>query len=90
MIAQGIPIEAPRLVGEVGPSTQVPVFDRLGPPLPVPDHPEDLRPRQVNSAFDIPPRRIQPIVRPVAEKRDPHPDAGGSIEPRRNPRGTRP
>ena len=62
MIAQGIPFEAPRLVGEAGPSTRVPVFDRLGPLLPVPDRPGDFRTRHVKSAFDIPPRRIQPAA----------------------------
>ena len=71
MIAQGIPFEAPGLVGEAGLSTWVPVFDKLGPPPLVPSHPGDFRPRQVKSAVDIPPRKNQPMVKWIVEKRAP-------------------
>ena len=57
MITQGIPFESPRFVEGAGLSTQVPVFYRLGLPLPIQNHPEDLRHRLVKSAIDIPPRK---------------------------------
>ena len=66
MIAQGIPFKAPGLVGEAGPSTRIPVFDRLELPLLVPSHPRDFRPRQVKSVFDIPLRKNQPAAKLAA------------------------
>ena len=57
MIAQGIPFESPRFAEGAGPSTRAPVFDRLGPPIPVHNHPEDLRHRLVKSAINIPARK---------------------------------
>lgn len=71
MIAQGIPFKAPSFSERAGLSTRVPVFDRLRLPLPVQDHPRDLRPRLVKSTIDIPPRRIQPTTTLIAERKDP-------------------
>ena len=45
MIAQGIPFEVAEVVGDIGPGTRVPMFDRLGPPIPIPVCQVDLRPR---------------------------------------------
>ncbi|KAK0603846.1 hypothetical protein LWI29_009300 [Acer saccharum] len=78
MIAKGIPFESPRFAEGAGPSTQVPIFDKPGPPLLVQNHPEDLRHRLVKSAIYIPPRKGQSTTRPAARKRDPQPDVGGS------------
>ena len=69
MIAQGIPFESPRFTEGAGPSTRVPVFDRLGPPLPIQNRPEDLRHRSVKPAMTIPSRRIQLATRTTTERR---------------------
>ena len=76
MIAQGILFEAAGILGDIGPSTQVPVFDRLGPPLPV--RQADLRPRLEKSAIEIPPRRAQSPPKPRVKEKDPYPDSEGS------------
>ena len=56
MITKGIHFEVARILGDAGPSIRVPVFDRLGPPLPV--RQVDLRPRLVKSAIEVPHRRV--------------------------------
>ena len=67
------------------------MFDRLGPPppIPIPMQQEDLRPRLVRSAIEIPPRRAQTSVKPRAKEKAPHPDAEGSTGSRKSPGGKR-
>ncbi|KAK1560366.1 hypothetical protein Q3G72_025846 [Acer saccharum] len=76
-----------RFAEEVGSSTRVPIFDKLGPPLPMQDHLGDFRPRLVKSAFHIPPRRIQPTTRPAVGRKGPQPDTGGNAGSRRKDEG---
>ena len=57
MIAQGILLEAAGIVGDTGLGIRALVFDRLGPPLPIPIRQEDLRPRLVKSTIEVPPKR---------------------------------
>ena len=82
MIAHWIPFEAVGIPGDAGPSVRVPVFDRLGPPLPV--RQAKLRPRLVKSAIEVPSRRVQPSPKSRAKERDPHPDSEGSAKSRRS------
>ena len=81
MIAQGIPFEVTGVLGDAGPSTRVPVFDRLGPPYPT--RQANLRPRLVKSAIEIPPRRAQSPPKPRAKENDPHPDSEGNARSRK-------
>ncbi|KAK4840991.1 hypothetical protein QYF36_023204 [Acer negundo] len=71
MITQGIPLEASRKVGEVGPSIRTSVFNIHRPPLSVPDRPTNLRPRQVKSEIDVPSKRNLLTTRPPEDGRTP-------------------
>src|SRR5579862_9820279 len=87
MMAQGIPFEAVGIVENPHRGIRIPVFDRLGPPppIPIPMQQEDLRPRLARSAIEVPPRRAQTSTKPRAKEKAPHPDVEGSTGSRRVP-----
>ncbi|KAI9164839.1 hypothetical protein LWI28_003059 [Acer negundo] len=77
---------ATEITGDIGPSTRVPVFDQLGPSPPTSICQVNLSPWLVKSTIEIPPRRVQSLVRPRGEKKHSQPELEGSTRSRKSPR----